>query len=139
MVGARERFIEGEMLFNANGTEGGGGDGDVDALGVVTKACLNAERLAEGIHCTEVDRFGRGGIRADAMQEPKVGAPGVEDCPHGSLGFAEVGHAGAYDHGFTLLGDVVEVGDICEFSARSFEEAHAERVEEVGGVFVERG
>ena len=46
----REGAIEGEVLLDDDSPEGGGGDGDRDAVSMVREPNRQAEGFAEGLH-----------------------------------------------------------------------------------------
>lgn len=55
MVGAGEGFVEREVFFDARCAHCDGGDGDVDAEGVVAEANGDLESFAHGLHGAEID------------------------------------------------------------------------------------
>src|SRR5207237_9190770 len=68
MIGSRQITIERKMLFNYASAERDGGDGYLDAGGVIGITHRNSKSFCHGLHRTEVNIRDAGWVIANAMQ-----------------------------------------------------------------------
>lgn len=136
MVGPRHRPIESEMFFDDGSPHGDGGQGDVNAPGVVRKPRGNAESPRKRLHGPKVHDMGRSGVDGGALQEND---PLVADLPTGHVGVFDLLHRRQPrrdDERLALGGAVPDQGEVDEFERGDLEKI-AHLVQFVDGPMIE--
>ena len=138
VIGAGQRAVEREVLFDDARAECDGGERDLAAERVIGESDRKFECGAHGFHRAQIHIRGRGGIAAHAMQQRERSVAFPCDRGDGGLHFGERGHAGGENDRAALAGEMREERQVRDFAGGNLEGAQIERFEQVGTGFVER-
>ena len=125
------------MFFDDAGAQRHGGEGNLDAEGVIGIADGDAECLGEQGHDAQVAVGGIGGIVAHALEQRQLPVAFAMNGGDGGFDFAQRGHTGGHDHRLALAGDMRKQRQVGEFSGRNLECGHSQLVQQIGTGLIE--